>query len=109
MCLKVVDTRRIEMTPQERERRGIPPAYDEDKNLSDTEKARCHQEREEHMLSTAWAQVGEAASILIICGRHHAQTLISAFRERSHDVESVDLLDQSWYVEDWQDHILHNL
>lgn len=96
----------IEMTPEERTARQIPPGYNEDQNLSETEKARCHREREEYMVERILGEVGDAASILIICGRIHTAPLADRFRELDHSVETTDLQDENWYIEDWDQHMI---
>ena len=100
----------IEMTPQERERRNIPPSYTDDRsNLPEAEKTRCNREREEYMCAKALAEAGGADSILIICGRTHAEAIAAKLRHLGHDVEPVDLRDQTWYVENWAEHSMRNL
>lgn len=96
----------IEMTPEERTARNIPPGYNEDQSLPRTEKARCHREREEYMLERILGKVGDAESILIICGSKHTGSLAERFRELGHSVETTDLQDENWYIEDWDQHMI---
>ena len=91
----------VEMTPEERTDRNIPPGYHEDQSLPETEKVRCHREREEHMFERILGEVGDAESHLIICGRIHTAPLTDRFHELGHSVETTDLQDENWYIEDW--------
>ena len=100
----------IDMTPVERELRNIPPGYaDEGSNLSEAEINRCHREREEYMCTKAVAEAGDLDSILIICGRIHAEEIAAELGRLGHIVETVDLRSQSWYVENWVEHAMNNL
>jgi len=100
----------IDMTPAERKHRIIPPGYaDEGSNLSEAEINRCHREREEYMCTTAVAEAGGAENILIICGRVHADAMAARLGQLGHNVESMDLRDQSWYIENWAEHCMLNL
>lgn len=100
----------IEMTPQERESRNIPPNYtDTRSNQSEAEKTRCNREREEYMCTKALAEAGGEDSILIICGSAHAEAIAAKLRQLDHIVETVDLRDQTWYIEDWAEHCMRNL
>lgn len=96
----------IEMTPVERTARNIPPGYHEDQSLPEAEKARCHREREEYMVERILGEVGDAESILIICGRIHTTPFADRFRELGHSVETTDLQDENWYIEDWNQHMI---
>lgn len=100
----------IDMTPEERERRNIPPGYaDEGSKVCEAEIARCHREREQYMCQKALAETGESKSILLICGRTHAGPMNRELERRGHSVEIIDLKDQSWYVENWAEHCTFNL
>lgn len=99
----------IEMTPEERVRRNTPSGYYEDASLPEAEKNRCNQEREEYMSNETIRGAGRAESILVICGRLHAESIAGHLRKLGHAVEITDLLDQGWYIEDWFDHIMRNL
>jgi hypothetical protein len=93
----------IEMKPEERDRRRIPPGYqDEGSTVSEEEKRRGNVEREEYMVQELLTAVGEAHSVLVICGRFHTAGIVSRLEPLGHIVEVQDILDQSWYVEDWQ-------
>lgn len=97
----------IDMTPQERESHNCPPGYNEDPGVPQAEKTRCNQEREEHMSGRVLAESGSAASVLVICGRLHAEAIAARLIQPGHSVEIVDLQNQNWYIEDWLDHMLH--
>jgi hypothetical protein len=99
----------IDMTPQERTGRGIPPGYDENDNLSEEERNRCHREREEYMCMTALARAGEAKSILLICGRLHSAPIAARLMQLGHSVETTDLQELKWYIENWAEHCMFNL
>ena len=100
----------IDMTPQERECRNIPRNYtDARSNLSEAERTRCNREREEFMCTKALGEAGDADSILIICGRVHAEEIAAELQQLDHDVEQADLQNQAWYIEDWADHCMRNL
>lgn len=100
----------IDMTPQERERRNIPPGYaDEGSKLPEAEIIRCHREREKYMCQKALSEAGISKSILLICGRVHAAAMAKELGRQGHKVEIVDLLDQSWYVENWAEHCMYEL
>ena len=94
----------IEMTPEGRRARNIPPDYQENQNLPETERARCQREREEYMFARILRE-GGAMSILIICGSNHTAPLADRFRELGHSVETTDLRDEDWYIEDWLQHM----
>ena len=96
----------IEMTPEERATGDIPPGYNEDQSLPDTEKARCHREREEYMFERILAEAGDAESLLIICGRVHTAPLADRLREPGHSVDTTDLQEENWYIEDWEQHMI---
>jgi hypothetical protein len=95
----------VEMTPEERVVRNIPPGYEEDKSFPLADKDRCHRERETYMVQKTLAAAADAESTIVICGRMHSQPLANSFREAGHTVDTVDLLDQSWYIEDWFEHM----
>lgn len=97
----------IEMTPEERAARNIPRGYHEDQSLPESERARCHREREEHMFERILAEAGDAESIIIVCGRIHTAPLSNRFRGLGHSVETTDLQDEDWYIEDWQQHMIN--
>lgn len=100
----------IDMTPEERERRNIPPGYaDEGSKICEAEISRCHREREKYMCEKALAEAGDSKGILLICGRTHAAPMAKEFERHGHNVEIVDLQDQSWYVENWAEHCMYNL
>src|SRR5712692_5165794 len=95
----------VDMTPEERNHRNIPPGYYEDTNVAEGEKARCNQEREEHLVATILAEAGPAERVLAICGRLHAEPIAVQLVELGHSVERIDVQDESWYVEDWFGHM----
>jgi len=61
------------------------------------------------MCAKALAETGDADSILIICGRAHAEAIAAKLRQLDHNVELVDLRDQTWYIEDWAEHCMLNM
>lgn len=99
----------IEMPPDERVARNIPTGYNENPDLPAPEKARFNQEREEYMALRAIAEADSASSIMVICGSMHTAALAERFRAARHEVETMDLHEQEWYVHDWQDHMMYNL
>jgi hypothetical protein len=97
----------IEMPPVERERRGIPTDYTNERRPYSTEqRADWNREREDHMVKTALAEAGDAESILILCGREHTDSLALRFQQAGHDVERYDVNQEDWYVENWLEAIL---
>jgi hypothetical protein len=96
----------IDMTPDERKERNIPPGYYEDVSFSESEKTRCNQEREEYMAKRVHAEDGKADSVIAICGRVHAAAIASRLSKLGHSVDILDLRSQPWYIEDWQSHML---
>jgi hypothetical protein len=100
----------VEMTPEERASRNIPAGYNEDiPNLSEDEKERCNREREEHVVTKTLAAAGDANSVIMVCGRFHTNRLATLFHDRGHTVQTTDLQNQPWYIEDWTMHIMLNL
>jgi len=98
----------IEMPHKERSARGIPGGYrDEGSHFSEAEKARFDSAREADMYSRAVKQAANSASVLILCGRAHVAGLAQHFEAGGHEVETTDLQDQDWYVEDWAAHCLN--
>jgi len=83
----------IDMTPQERESRKIPPGQDDDPNLSEEDRNRCHHQREEQMCKRALSHAGEKHSAVLICGRLHITAISSRLMQLSHSVETADLQD----------------
>jgi hypothetical protein len=76
------------------------------RTFTEAEKTRCNHEREEHMCGRVLTESGNAKSILIICGRLHAEAIAARLARFCDSVEIVDLHDQDWYIEDWQGHML---
>lgn len=100
----------VEMTPEERASRNIPPGYNEDMpNMPDEEKERCNREREEHMVTKTLAVAADSKSAIVVCGRLHKYRLAKLFQDQGHTVETTDIQNQPWYVEDWTTHIMFNL
>jgi hypothetical protein len=99
----------MEMPPEERTRRGIPPGYNENDKIAADEKASWNREREDYMVKRVLSEAGHSESALIICGSQHSEPLAQQLRAKAHAVELDDLQKQSWYVEDWWHHIMHNL
>jgi hypothetical protein len=96
----------IEMEPAERQAKGIPPAYpDEESSLPPEEINRRHKIRESHMFDKTIKQAGSAESVLILCGRIHADALAQLFKEAGHTVETYDVNKEGWYIEDWAKHL----
>lgn len=97
----------IEMPPAERERRSIPRDYTKkDSPYSAEQKLVWQRQREDHMFERAFAEAGEAESVLILCGREHTEPLAERFRQAGHSVEQYDVNREGWYVEDWLLHVL---
>lgn len=96
----------IEMTPAERAKRGIPPDYtDPSRPYTKEQREGWNSEREKHMVQSAISGAGTSERIIILCGRDHSNALAERFRELEHDVESSDLDEEKWYVEDWLKYI----
>ena len=96
----------IDMPPDEREARHIPRNYsDRNSPYSAEQRARWHREREIYMLERVLAELQGADSILILCGREHSEALARLFREAGHHADTYDLLQESWYVEDWNSRV----
>src|SRR6267143_382459 len=96
----------VEMVPEERSAREIPPGYEEDETMPRNDKSRFHLEREEYMFHATTKEAHAADSIIVVCGSFHTQPLAHRFREAGHSVEETDIRAESWYVEDWQSHML---
>lgn len=99
----------IDMTPEQRALRKIHPGYNEDDTVSEAEKVRGNREREDHMVSQLLAQAQKSEKILVICGRLHSEAFACQLQAFGHTVEIEDLLNQNWYIEDRQNHMMHNL
>jgi hypothetical protein len=99
----------IEMTAEERTLRKIPNQYNEDDALSDAEKARGNRERERYMVEEVLTNAQNSDNILVICGNKHSAALAEGFRAVGHSVEIDDPGHKGWYVDDWFDHMMHNL
>ena len=95
----------IEMHPDERAKREIPTNYENDPNASDDQKMQFNQQREEYMCAKAVAEAADAQSIIVICGRNHGAALASRFRGAGHQVDEADIQSETWYIEDWMDHM----
>jgi hypothetical protein len=92
----------IDMPPAERQARNIPRNYsDKGSPYLKEQKARWHREREMYMFERVLAEVRDADSILIVCGREHSEALARLFREAGYCASTSDLLREPWYVEDW--------
>ena len=100
----------VEMLPEEREARGIPPGYNEDfPDMPEVDKVRFNREREEYMAAKTIAEANGAESVVLICGSFHKEALAELFCKDGHSVAVKHLQQQPWYVEDWQHHIMYNL
>jgi len=97
----------IEMTPDERKARGIPPGYNENSNTPANDRERWNQEREESMATKLISEAGSAERVMVVCGRMHVQALAGRFANGGHTVETDDLQNQPWYIEDWFWHMMH--
>ncbi len=96
----------IEMEPAERQAKGIPPGYaDEDSSLPTVEIDRLHKTRERHIFDKTMKLAGGAESVLILCGRIHADALAQLFKGAGHTVDTSDVNKESWYIEDWPKHL----
>ncbi len=92
----------IDMPPAERSQKGIPPDY-LDTNHPYTPKQRdaWNSEREQHMVQSAISSAGTSDTIIILCGRDQTDSLAKRFHDLGHVVETYDLNQENWYVEDW--------
>jgi phosphoribosylformylglycinamidine (FGAM) synthase-like amidotransferase family enzyme len=98
----------IEMSPQMRQERQIPPDYKDNPKYSDEQRAAWNSERERYMVEQAMAHSPRAQSALILCGGAHTGALAKLFRDNGHDVETYDIIHEPWYVEDWLEHLLNS-
>lgn len=96
----------IEMPPEERTARCIPPGYNEASIYSPADCEQWNRQREEFMAEKALSAGTGIDRAIVLCGRMHVGPLKDLFEKAGHLVESVDLLDQPWYVEDWFGHIM---
>lgn len=96
----------IEIPPNERANRQIPNDYESDENKTSEQKKAFHEQREQYMFDETLKEAGAAQSIIVICGRYHTAQLAQKFRDAKHEVEEGDLLNEGWYVEDWQGHMM---
>jgi hypothetical protein len=99
----------IDMKPEERERRQIPPGYADIKGITAEEKQRCNREREQYMCDLTLEKAGQTENTLLICGRLHAKAIAAILNQMGHNTETIDLQDYDWYIEDWIDHCMNNL
>jgi hypothetical protein len=96
----------IEMSPDERSVRGIPPGYNENLDTTPSDRERWNREREEYIAEKAMSEASGAESAMVICGRNHVQVLVERFSHFGHTVETNDLQNQSWYIEDWMERMM---
>ena len=97
----------IEMHLTERQAKDIPAGYaDEGTPFPPKEIAKRHKAREEYMFEKTSELFGGAESILILCGREHAEALARLFRNAGHTVDTYDVNEESWYIDDWAKHLL---
>ena len=94
----------IEMFPEERRQRNIPRDYADNPNPPKEEKERCNREREQYMCDKVLREGGQLSRILVICGRLHTEPIAALFRRQGHQVETADIQQQNWYIEDWIGH-----
>lgn len=86
----------IEMSSEERDAFGITENQNNRPRANET-RVSSDPIREEYMVRTALEKAGNARSVLILCGRIHADALAERFREAGHDVDTDDLLNYGWY------------
>lgn len=99
----------VEMTPAERHKRGIPPDYlDPSRPYSLEQRDKWNSEREEYIVQTAISGAGTSDTIMILCERDHTDSLAKRFRDLGHEVETCDLNQKDWYVENWLKQTLEN-
>jgi hypothetical protein len=94
----------VEMLPEERRQRNIPRDYSDNPNVSQQERDRCNLEREQYMCEQAIVHAAQAHRILIICGRLHMNPIAAELGRQGHCVQTSDIQEQDWYVENWFDH-----
>jgi hypothetical protein len=96
----------IEIPPDLRKARGIPVDYTRtDRAYTPEQRANWHREREEYMVDQVTKNAA-CDSAVILCGREHTGAMAHRFREAGHEVETYDLNQEGWYIEDWLTHIL---
>ena len=93
------DYAEIDMTLQERNRRGIPRNYTEEASME--EKERWNQVREEHMIEKTLRLARKFSNILIVCGSDHVDRLGMHFQQLGHVIVTRYVRDEPWYKEDW--------
>ncbi len=59
------------------------------------------------MIDRTIIEAGQAESVILICGRLHRNSIASELRRLEHIVEEIDLQNQSWYIENWMEHMLN--
>jgi len=92
----------VELTPVDRQRRRIPPDYTNPRRpYTPQQRAEWNREREEYMTELTIAGAGGSERVLLLCGREHSTALAELFRQRGHEVETKDLIQEAWYIEDW--------
>jgi hypothetical protein len=99
----------VEMAPAERRQRGIPPDYsDLNRPYSQEQRDGWNTKREQYIVQSAIFGAGTSDKVIILCGRDHTDSLATRFRELAHDVETYDLNQEGWYVEDWLKYIFEH-
>jgi len=88
----------IDMSSEERERKGIPK--NNERPGSDEQK-RCNTLREEYMVERTYRESTLETSKLIVCGALHIDGLANRFRERGEEVATRNLLNEGWCDLPW--------
>jgi hypothetical protein len=94
----------VDMPVEERERRGIPQGYSVPGALyTPMQVDEWHCEREQFMVERLMAeQQDKNEATLFICGRLHGDRLAAILRTGGLDAEVIDLADQEWFSDDWE-------
>ena len=87
----------IDMSPAERQSRGIPLGYGEE-NSSPDQFSRWHREREEYMFGEIMRFSTGVDEILVICGHNHMEALAGLFQEQGHVAKTRDMTQEGWYI-----------
>jgi hypothetical protein len=81
----------VEMSREERARRGIPENYACDCSLPAAQVQAYHREREAYWVARIEALAPANASCVLVCGRDHIDSLATLLVSRQHIVDRVDV------------------
>lgn len=87
----------IDRQPAEREGREIPQNYAGNTNCSPEQRARWNAERERYMFGQIQRLVGDAQSLVVICGSEHRSPLADLLSRTGHSVSCEDVTQSDWF------------